>query len=225
MQKVNLGNAYFEIGRLDDAVKILRAGRETAKAMKLPYAELSALVNLGHALAYVGVNDEARALEAEVVARMGEAKSQRLVAGARTIYAVACCLVGDFGAAEFAAIAAVRETAMSPPLHAFALAARARAELGQLRRNQARDTAAKAMAIIDEIGAIDAGDALVRLTAAEALFASGDLDQAKVRIRAARDRLTARAEHIQDPATRAGFLTRIPEHAATMARAKEWLGD
>jgi tetratricopeptide (TPR) repeat protein len=223
LQRVNLGNAYADIGRLDEAVTELRAAREEAKALKVPFAELIAMVNLGYALSYLGALDEARALEAEVVARMGEAKNARIVAAARIYYAIACCLAGDFGAAEFAARAAVRETAATPPLHAYALAAQARAELGQLRRREARDTAARAMAIIDDIGAIDAGDALVRLTFAEALFAAGELEQAKERIRAAKDRLLSRAKLIEDETTRNAFLKRIPEHAATLDRAREWL--
>jgi hypothetical protein len=223
LQRVNLGNAYADIGRLEEAVTELRAAREAAKGLKVPLAELIAMVNLGYALSYLGSLDEARALEAEVVARMGETKNARIFAAARIYYAIACCLAGDFGAAEFAARIGVRETSASPPLQAYALAAQARAELGQLRRRQAHDTAARAMAIVDDIGAIDAGDAFVRLTFAEALFASGELDQARIRIRAARERLLARAELIADKDTRAAFLARIPEHAATLARAREWL--
>ncbi|HVY44628.1 MAG TPA: hypothetical protein VHB21_02065, partial [Minicystis sp.] len=83
-------------------------------------------------------------------------------------------------------------------------------------------TATRAMAIVDEIGAIDAGDGFVRLTHAEALYAAGDIERARARIEAAKARLLERAERIGDAATRDAFLTRIPEHAATLARARDW---
>jgi hypothetical protein len=43
------------------------------------------------------------------------------------------------------------------------------------------------------------------------------------RIGAAKDLVLSRAELIEDETTRSASLKRIPEHAATLDRAREWL--
>jgi len=57
-----------------------------------------------------------------------------------------------------------------------------------------------------------------------ALKATGDGDGARAAIAAACDRLTERANKINDPARRASFLESVPENARTMALAAAWCG-
>ena len=187
-------------------------------AGKLRFVELVAALNLGRALAYHGELDEARATLAELVQRPSELPTARIAGGARVYYAITCCLAGDFGAAEQAARGALASTS-SLPLHAFALGAVARAELGQLKRAAALLEAERAYSILEQLGSLDGGDAFVRRTHAEVVYASGDAPRAARLIGAAEMRLRARAELIADPVMRASFLARVPENAATLARA------
>src|SRR5262249_55853850 len=68
---------------------------------------------------------------------------------------------------------------------------------------------------------ISEGDAVVRLAHAEALRAAGRTDESVAAIRAARDRLLARATRIARPEWRTSFLE-IPDHARTLVLSKEW---
>ncbi|HEY4116549.1 MAG TPA: serine/threonine-protein kinase PknK, partial [Byssovorax sp.] len=221
-QRSNLGGSLTEMGLLEEAIAELRAARAAGVAGKLRFVELVAALNLGLALAYHGELDEARATLAELVQRPSELPTARIAGGARVYYAITCCLAGDFGAAEQVARGALASTASSLPLHAFALGAVARAELGQLKRASALLEAERAYSILEQLGSLDAGDAFVRLTHAEVVYASGDAPRAARLIGAAELRLRARAELIADPVMRASFLARVPENAATLARAAEW---
>lgn len=63
---------------------------------------------------------------------------------------------------------------------------------------------------------------MVRLLHAEALRASGALDEARAAIVEARDRLYERAQRIGDREMRRGMLERVKSHARTIALADEW---
>ncbi|HEX3758614.1 MAG TPA: hypothetical protein VHW23_07890, partial [Kofleriaceae bacterium] len=67
--------------------------------------------------------------------------------------------------------------------------------------------------------------AFVRLARAEALHASGAHTAARHAISEARERLRAIARRIGDPDHRHSFLYRVPEHARTLALARNWLGE
>jgi len=112
---------------------------------------------------------------------------------------------------------AVSLLAVAPPLRASALAVVARVHLvtGQ-------DALGVARAAIEATDAVDDGDALVRLTFAEALHAAGERSLARAAIEEARSRLLARAAKLDDDATRAAFLRNVPEHARTLERWEEW---
>ena len=72
-------------------------------------------------------------------------------------------------------------------------------------------------------GKPEEGESQVRLMIAEALHATGDAD-ARSSIRAARERLLARAAKITSPEWRTSFLENLPENARTLALARELLG-
>jgi hypothetical protein len=78
------------------------------------------------------------------------------------------------------------------------------------------------MRLLEDLGGIDEGDALVRLVHAEALGQAGFPQIARVAIVAARDRLLARADKITAMALRTSFLERVPEHARTLSLARTW---
>jgi hypothetical protein len=119
--------------------------------------------------------------------------------------------------AEREAAAAAELLLVAPPLRASALAVQARAALRQNRPAEAADLARSALALLEELGAIEEGEALVRLVHAEALAALGDHAASKRAASEARDRLLARAARITDPAWRERFLTEVPDNAGTLA--------
>jgi eukaryotic-like serine/threonine-protein kinase len=88
---------------------------------------------------------------------------------------------------------------------------------------EALDHARSAAEILASLGIIEEGESLVRLAHAEALEANGDHDAAVIAAVSAQQRLMERAEKIEDPALRASFLDRVPEHARTLALAHAWV--
>src|SRR5262249_43494378 len=132
---------------------------------------------------------------------------------------------GDPAAAERAARGAVDVAAAAPPLPlnlSESLAILAQTLLAQRRADDARTAAAEALRMLEELGGIDDGGAVIRLTWAEALDATGDPAGARAAILAARERLLHRAHKIADPATRDSFLNVVPENARTLVLAREW---
>src|SRR5262249_35713290 len=99
---------------------------------------------------------------------------------------------------------------------------RAKVALEQGRAAEALEAATVAHDLLMRLQGIEEGDSLVRLVHAEALRASGDLEQARVHIAIARDRLLATAANVGDPELRKSFPERIPENARTVALAREW---
>ena len=80
------------------------------------------------------------------------------------------------------------------------------------------------MALFDQLGGIEEGEALVRLAFAEALEASGDHRGACEAIAIGRTRLLERAGKLRDAEFRRSFLERVADHARTLALAAAWLG-
>jgi len=76
---------------------------------------------------------------------------------------------------------------------------------------------------LDDLGAIDTGEAFVRLTLVDALAAAGD-PGATDALRAAQARLVERASRIDDKDLRETFLACVPDNARTMALAKARAG-
>jgi hypothetical protein len=87
----------------------------------------------------------------------------------------------------------------------------------------ALDEARRATELLGSGQAPEEVEARVRLALAQAAHASGERALAGDTIREARDRLLERAARIDDERLRASFLERVPEHAKTLALAREWL--
>jgi hypothetical protein len=86
----------------------------------------------------------------------------------------------------------------------------------------ALSAAKEAMTLLESLGGLEEGEALVRLLHAEALHATGDAVGARAAIRVARARLEARAARLREGPLKTTFLESIPEHARTFVRAREW---
>ncbi|APR78317.1 Adenylate cyclase [Minicystis rosea] len=212
----NLGCNFAQLGDFDSAEDALRAALAAAERMGLVDVASAAAQNLGRTLAHLGRLEEAEQLElraADAFRRLGDPRHE---GAARSYLAEIALSAADPARAEREAAAATDLLRTTPPLRAPALALHARAVLRQGRAAEALVLAREALAIVDELGSIEDGEALVRLVHVEALAASGDREAFSRAATLARRRLLARAARIGDPAWRERFLTAVPENAQTL---------
>ena len=197
--RTNLGYSKFILGLYDDAERDLRRALEAAEQMGLAHAVANAQTNLGQTLAALGRLDEAEVLQrkaAEFFARQGYARG---AASAEIELAGTLFLADRLDEAENVAGAGLARLAERASLRALALAILARIALARGDAEQALLLAGEAAALLDDLGHIEEGEARVRLIMAEALYASGDEDAARVAIETARRRLLEAAGKISEP--------------------------
>ena len=224
-EHAHMGYACSALGADEEGAAILRVAIADAERMGLRNVAAMAKHNLGLALARTGALDEARAVETEAVLTFAAQGDRHLECGARCYLAAILQLSGDLDGAETEARRALEAIAVVPPLQPFALATLADALLASGRVSEARAAAEQAAALLASLGNVEEGEALVRLMRAETLEASGEHDAARAAIITARERLLARAEKIADPARRASFLERVPEHARILTLARAWVDE
>jgi tetratricopeptide (TPR) repeat protein len=222
VQQVNMGYATIELGAYDQAEHALRSALATAERLGLDNLTTFARHNLGLALARQGQLYEARTIETQALDAFVRQGLRRLEGGSRIYLAMILALGGDNAGAEAQAQLAVEVLSGHPPARAQALATLARILVLAGRLDEAVAPATEAMELLEALGGIEEGESLVRLEHAVAINAVGGRFAARRAILAARDRLLARAEKIQDPAWRQSFLTRVPENARTLTLARSW---
>lgn len=223
-QRGNVGYALQELGDFAGAEVVMREVLAQAAALGVNSAGMMARHNLGLVLARRGLLEEAAAVEREALAAFVAQGHRRLAGFARAYLARILSLSRDHaGAAEEARIG-VELLGDGAPSRAFALAVQAEVLLAAGRPAEARAAAATAAELLDELGGIEEGEALIRLTDAETRDAMGDRTGARQVAVEARRRLRERAARVSDPELRARFLGSIPEHARTMALAAAWEG-
>jgi eukaryotic-like serine/threonine-protein kinase len=217
--RVNLGFVLAEVGAFEPAEEALRAALASADRMGLHELVAVARQNLGHVLCCRGKLEEARSVQQQALEALHRQKSPRDEGLARIYLAEVELCAGDSIAAERESREALSLLPGIPARRAVALATLASALLAQGRRDEALREASEAYATLSALGSIEEGEAMIRLAYAEALAAAGEHAKARAAIVEARERLLARAACIRDPAWREPFLSRIPEHARTIALA------
>ena len=222
MQRSICGYANLEIGDSKRAVEMLRAALAEAESIGLGNVVGHARHNLGLALARLGRIEEARAEEERAIVELSSQGDRRLEAGARIYLAKILLASADPGGAAEQARTAVDRLAAVPSMRPYAIATLAQTQLVQGQTADALVSARSAMALAESVG-LEEGEAAVRLTLAEALWAAGRRDEARTALSTARDRLTARAALIANERARASFLAGVPDHARTFGLAAEWL--
>jgi tetratricopeptide (TPR) repeat protein len=220
--RLNFGCYVVMLGQIDVAEAVLRSSVAFFERDGMHGCVEIARVNLSMVLLYRGALDEARALAELAVAGFAATGNVRQEELSHSYLATILARSGDLSAAESEASRAVELSMTAPGSRSFVLATLAQVLLARARPAEALHAAREAMAYVDRLGTLDEGEALTRLTFAEALHASGDPEGARAAIASARDRLLARAAKIGDPAWRESFLANIPENARTLARAAEW---
>ncbi len=193
-----------------------------ATRMGLRDIEASARHNLGMALGFERRFEEARREETTAVRVFQEAGYIRMEAASRVALAQIERQAGREEAAVAEAERAVKVAEGAAPVRVYALALLADALLASGRAAEARERAAQATALLAELGSVESGESLVRAAEAETLHAVGEKAKAADVIRAARVRLLARADKIDDPELRASFLERVPDNARILALAAAW---
>jgi len=217
MQRGHVGYACLEIGAYAEAEDALRDALERATKLGLQNVVATAKHNLGRALAARGALDEALVVEAEAVAAFEAQGDRRLVGGARLYLGDIHYHQGAFAAAEREVTLALVHAQL--PMQAQMRATLARILLASGRVANALAEARHAMAILGQLGAIEEGEALVRLVLAEALLGTGAPGEARDVAAVARERLLARAARISNARYRQSFLERIADHARTLELA------
>jgi hypothetical protein len=225
IQRVRLGYGSLLIGAHAEGEGVLRDALAAAERMGLSKVSALAKHNLGHALARMGRLAEGRAVELQALREL-EAQKDRRLAGASHLYlALMVAAAGDVVEGERHAREAVEMQRTKPPSYAEALAALAAVLLAAGRAAEALKEAKEASALLDQLGAVEDAEALIRLVHAEALHAVGDVAGARAAITRASARLLERSEKIRDLELRRCFLEDEPDNARTMQRAREWCAD
>jgi eukaryotic-like serine/threonine-protein kinase len=224
VQRGDMAYAQVELGAYDQAQSTLRDVLSLSERLgRLHHASATAKHNLGMVLARLGAFQEAQTIENEALEAFRTKGERRMEGKSRVFLAEIFLLAGDLEAAEREARTAVKTLSVAPPAKAYALAVSAQVELARGDTDRAEKDARDADALLQQVGVIDEGEAIVRLVLAEALHAAGKTDEARTAIVAARDRLLERASHIRDEDLRRSFLEQVPENARTLSLARQWV--
>jgi len=219
-EKAHAGYAYMLLGLYDRAASLLRETARDGEQLGLITVHANALHNLGLALALQGHFDEGLAAEREAM-RVYTDRSERAQMMFHMYAARILLLGGNLAAALEEAQIAVEGFSTQNPSLAEARAILAAVHLARGEHREALEQADSAYALLQRFGALEEGDAHVRLTYAQALSAMGDEPAAAAILEEARQHVLAAAAKISDPELRASFLRAVPENALILQLASK----
>jgi tetratricopeptide (TPR) repeat protein len=221
IRRVEVAYGQIELGRHEEAERLLRAALDDAERLGLQKARATALHNLGWALYREGRFEEASRAELEAIDAFVAQGDLRFERASRIYLARIALASGDLDRAESEARRACDQTNVSPTLLAIGPATLGAVLLARGRHDEALGATRDAVALLDAHGA-DESEVFIRITHALAIDASGDREAARRAIVKANDRLRERAS--ATGRARETFLTRIEEHALTSRLASERAG-
>lgn len=217
----SLGCAYWLMGLAVEAHDALSEAVEQALALGADTLEITARQNRAVALALLGRLEEAEAEQAWALERLVAVGDLRMASWSR------CYLAGlraardpDGSLAEIER--AIVEAAGHEPARAHHLAMAADLHLARGDVARADQASAAASEILERLGWVGEGEALVRVVRAETLERLGRAAEAKRAVVVAHGEIVRRAQLLARPAWRAAFLERVPEHARTIALAAKF---
>src|SRR5262249_25588085 len=129
--------------------------------------------------------------------------------------------LGDLDGATVATKDALAVTTENRALRAQVLGTFTRILLMRGETERALDAAMEAKSILAQLGALEDGEAAIRLVHAEALDAVGRRDDARLALTVAREKLRVIADKLADPTHRAAFLGAVPAHARILELSAE----
>jgi hypothetical protein len=141
---------------------------------------------------------------------------------ARWSYADVLCASGDLEASDREYTAALALLVGAPLDRAGALATRGRLRLEQGRAAEALADVTEGLDFLTAHGAPAFRGEYARLVHAQALRSTGDVPGSLRAIAAARDRILAQADKIDDPIVRAAFLGNVYENRRTLELCEAW---
>ncbi len=223
-QRQNAGWALCELGAYAVAERVLLETRDAAERLGLATVANDAKLRLGNLYVRTNRPEEAIRTTNEVIAAYAAQRDRAGEGKARAFLAAVYYFANDHQRAEEEELRALPLLEHAPPYHAALLAF---LTLTLIHKGDSTDEAflagSRAMQLLEQVGAVTEGEALIRIAYAEALYAKGDLEGARKAVAAARDRLLARAAKIKNPEYKRTFLGVVREHVRTLARAGEWL--
>ncbi len=210
-----LGFAYGLVGEYARAETILRATLAKSERTTIATAlRAVALHNLGEIVGHRrGRVGEGIAIETDAIAILRAQSDNRLLAGSLAYRARMWLANGDIESAERDAREATTHATAFPSLAPWLFATLALVLVERGRNDEALELAARA-ASAPETREVSA--ATLALAHARALVVAGQFASARAVVRRARAALERRARRIADRKLRAGFLTRVPDHAALL---------
>lgn len=213
----NVATQKRQLGQYPESVTTLRAALASAERMGLDFMIAVLLHNLGAALGHQGLCREAREVEERAVALFAAQQNRRLEGGARTYLAAILLSAGDLESAETEARRAVALLEVARSVLVMARATLADVLLARGKVASALAEAESAVALLAEVGEVEEGATLARVVLAECLFATGQEELGRAVVAEARAKISAVAEQLAEPATRASFLTAVSENARAFA--------
>ena len=221
--QANLAVFLMEFGQLEAAEAHARSVLALSERLGLKHFFGGVSQLLMNCLAYQGRLAEARDVGQRGLAWITAQGDGWFLPYVQSYLSMTEYLSGNYPAAEEQARGAVESTTGKPTLRPFAEALLARARLAQGFVVEALTLARTAYAAVesDAQGAMDDGEASVRLAYAEALAASGNSSEAARVTSEATAWLHGRAQTLDDATMRPAFLERIPEHRRILELAAE----
>ncbi|MSP23794.1 MAG: hypothetical protein EXR75_01245 [Myxococcales bacterium] len=221
-QRVNLGDAYMQLGAYARAEQTFRELLVVAEPMQLMLTA-PARVNLGFALARCGRLDAAHDVLELGLSQAVAHGMQRFAAAGSSYLAVVLAAAGKLERAEAVARRGVLDASVSRSLSAAAHAILAGTLLMQNRFAEALEPATIAARTLESLGTVEEGEMLIRLVHTTALATNGREDEAREAIMLASRRLRSRTRRIADAGWRKSFLRNVLENSRTLALARYWL--
>lgn len=214
--RTNIGFVLGLLGRFDKAATLLREQRRKANELGLTVLVHVTGHNLGTVLAQSGETEIALMEKEPAVAWLSRAGHPRLDGNVLASLSHVQMMAGKLDKALENAERADRGLDAFPPTHAYALGVRAQVLIRLKRFDEALEFAAKGMEILASLGGLEEGEAMLRLSYAQALLGVGRQSEAKEVLVAAAARLEERADTIMDAQDRHVFLNNIPENEQTL---------
>jgi tetratricopeptide (TPR) repeat protein len=221
-QRAYVGYDELILGAFPRAEHSLREAIVIAERLGLHQVTAHAQHNLGLVLARMGKLDEGREIETQAIRSLDAQGHRRLALTARNYLALIEIEAGNFAAAMQSITEAIEnssdmQSAVSPYYATASMACRLAGDnVGALAH------ATRAVELVKQHGLPEEGHIAIQLAHAQALHATGSLDEARRVIGEAAKEVRATAEKIQDPAWRASFLEAVPENAEVITLARAW---
>jgi tetratricopeptide (TPR) repeat protein len=218
VRRISAASTLVELGQYADAESELRAVFQQNERVQLGRLISVVKCRLALVLARRGSLPEAQVMAEQAVAAFQPHGDRYYESLAHGYFALILMEAGHVDAARREAEQAVH-ACDARPRRCAALGILAHVRLRQGLAREAHQAAEEAMRLLEPLGGLEEGEALVRLEFAEALDAIGERQAARAALLAAEERLLARASRIADLTWRSSFLERVPENARTLERA------